>query len=189
MVAMLVGACTSAGGSQASTSPSPSTSTVPSASTSVSPSATGITRSPALSEAAKEPNEAGARAFLAYVVAAVNWGYARMDSAPLDAVGLPGCEFCANSRRDIKAVKARGAHYDGATVTLVKYNPILASTDPLGYALDSILRQDPILVRDRAGTVLETFPRLKDRRVGIAIRWQDGGWRLVDVANLKGGSK
>lgn len=106
-----VAGCT---GDDPGTAPSPSPSVTTSTSVPSTPAPTAAPVAPVLPAAAKKPTEAGARAFIAYYWALINYAQVTGDVKGLEKVSGPNCRRCSAGIDALRTLYIRGGHLTAA---------------------------------------------------------------------------
>lgn len=157
-------------------SPSPSVSTTAPA----SPTPTAApAKEPALPTAAKEPTEAGARAFIAYYWDLINYAQVTGDVKALERVSGPSCDGCRGGIDAIDAVYQNGGHAEGGAYTAVVESLQRTKFSSRGaLAFDGLVRvQNERQVISRADGTSHTLAPTQNS-IKIYLLWVRSSWRM-----------
>lgn len=101
--------------STAPTATDPSTTTTSGTPTTSGPATTtpGEVKAPVMPALARENTRAGAKAFVRYYIALLNFGYAERTSDALRALSFTRCVVCSYIAEDIDRLRRRGGHQEG----------------------------------------------------------------------------
>jgi hypothetical protein len=188
VLAVLGAGCGGGGHAHKSSDPAPTSS----GSTSVSPSPTpsgplttgpGVLpgeKPPVLSADAKQHTPAGALAFAAYFVKALDWSIATNDAYLLKQVAGPGCTACARDINAVAALHRRGAKESGRTTLLS--SKLVTGTFKVksDFVVEIVTHDDPIVIT-RPGAAPSTAAPEDNHDVSLVfISWVGNSWRIVE---------
>ena len=158
--------------------PSPTTST-----TSGTPTTTGPTSTdppdgpPELPDAAKAQTTAGAKAFVSYYVAVLNYSFAKLDASQLQRLASTRCDVCRLLEDSVRSMARRGGSQDGGSWRVVT----LAQSGGTDSARKMIAR-----IHIKSGSITRSKTsrpeKLPERTVydEFTVRW-NGRWLVEDV--------
>jgi hypothetical protein len=147
--------------------PSPSTSTAP-------PSVTPTPTPPALPDAAKLADTAGAIAFVKYYVDAVNHATGTGDTSALRGASSAGCESCRGVLAKVDDLYSAGGHSEGGVWRLVEVRVSHAGMP--WRVLGHLTYPSQRIVKP--GQADETFPP-GEYDMEFTLRYRNGGWQVA----------
>jgi hypothetical protein len=128
------------------------------------------------------PNEDAAIDFAKYYLRMYTYAYLTGDAADLDALGRPGCVFCANVAADIAREYGAGGHDEGGVISVDAVRAVDYDVDGF-YVVTMDARQAPHREIDGLGAAATTDSQARNGRYQFATYWaQDGGWRLAELS-------
>ena len=149
-------------------------------------SATAKPTEPVLPDAATKATEEGARAFIAYYWAVVNYAQSTGDVAQLTRLSARSCDTCRGFIADVRAhYKAGGRIVGGSnTVRVTKASELSASSgSAFGFRLEQTVTHEAQTIIDPDGAEDEAEAG-SDHFTGYVLWVDDTRWRL-DVMELK----
>ncbi len=188
--ALLLAGCTSGGGASPSASTTPSAPISVSTSPGPSPSRTGpLTTGPGVRPGEKPPllypeatkrDSAGALAFAAYYVRAMDWSIATSDPFLLERTSAARCDACQRLIHHIRALASEGGHLTGGRIRIVAGGVTSSHTlVPAEQVVRMQTEQGPLsIVRADASPSPETT-RTQSVISYIYLAWSDRGWQVV----------
>ena len=166
-------------GDDPGTGPSPTPSASASTSVSPTPEPTAAPVAPVLPAAAKEATEAGARAFIAYYWALINYAQVTGDVKGLEKVSGPNCDGCRGGIDAIKEVYRAGGHASGGeySATVQRLKPAKFAT-PDARAYEGLVRvRNDAQVITRADGSTSTLDPTRNT-ITVYVLWVGSSWRM-----------
>ncbi len=164
--------------------------TEPARPTSTTPMTTTATFMPVTPEEPRplpvpEQTSESAVAFLQWWVTVLNHAATSGDVQQLRETSLPGCVFCQNRIENVEQAYAAGDRFEFAEETSVS-EPKPGAVDLNAYVVIDFEISSPASRRlSASGDVLADFPALPATAYVAGIQWQDGGWRISEIATAQ----
>lgn len=159
--------------------PSPSPSASVSTSVPPTPEPTAAPVVPVLPAAAKEPTEAGARAFIAYYWALINYAQVTGDVKGLEGVSGPNCDGCRGGINAIEEVYRAGGHASGGEYSAIveRLKPAkFATPDARAYEGLVHVRNDAQIITRADGSTRTLDPTRNT--ITVYLLWIGSSWRM-----------
>ncbi len=129
---------------------------------------------------ADAPTAEGAEAFARYWIDVLNVAFATLDPGQLQAMSEPTCKTCSNYAGSLRASARDGEVYEGG-----RYRVLSVVSAPVAGRSARVLltySTPKLVVRNRAGDVIDTVPRSKRSTLVIDLLRRDEGWRVKEAA-------
>ncbi|WP_369055598.1 DUF6318 family protein [Kineococcus terrestris] len=126
--------------------------------------------------------EMEAATFVAYLVAASNYGWEFNDSRPLRAISSPSCETCAGWAESMDTALQEGTVFeDGQTyLRSVVVTEVLPETQEM--TVELITRTVAGRALSQEGEVLAEFPAYDYEEGPVYVVMENGKWQIAEIA-------
>lgn len=133
---------------------------------------------PVMPAIATHDNSAGARAFGAFFIRTVDWGYATMSSAYMRHYIYAACKWCLQQANGIDKSTRKHDHYVGGRISvhgshLVNPYPERADATALVHFTLGQLR-----IYNAAGKRIGTAPQLRSATFEVSLTWMIDHWAV-----------
>lgn len=136
---------------------------------------------PTVSPEMANDDQAGAEAFVLYVVGLLNHGYTNADSEPFARVSDPGCVACTKSMDDINGLNSRGDRQVGGRLTLSELQTDGPRTSG-DYVVTAKVSQERTEYWSAEGEVLDSRGQ-ESGRIDFVVAYRDARWLLLEMGS------
>jgi hypothetical protein len=157
--------------------PSPSVSATP-------PSPTPSPSAPVMPDAAKAHTKAGAKAFVEYFWAVVNYATNTGNTDAIRALSVRGCKGCEGGVTAIDQIYEKGGSVRGGRPVLSKFRVDLLLAGDLQMAHVTVTTSFSAETIDMPGTADDETRTPKSVRDRLELLFEDGGWKVSQLVVL-----